>query len=93
MNYSSTPSRHIIPRWELIALQLMLVLVLLGALLRLEFAVVTGTIRKLSSVELLHAMIVGLRFDAAIAAIITLLTVFVLWLCFRSGLLKSRSRG
>jgi glucan phosphoethanolaminetransferase (alkaline phosphatase superfamily) len=93
MNYSSTPSRHIIPRWELIALQLLLLLVSLGALMRLVFAIVTGTIHKLSTAELMQAMFGGLRFDAAIAAIITLLTLFVLWLAFRCNLLKSRPRG
>jgi phosphoglycerol transferase MdoB-like AlkP superfamily enzyme len=71
----------------------MLVLVALGALMRLVFAVVTDNIHKLSNHELLQAMLGGLRFDAAIAAIITLLTVYALWFAFRCKLLKLPLRG
>jgi len=89
--HNSAESARLAPAkivWWKITLESLFVLTLLGFILRIVFALMTGTWDVLSVQERAHALLGGLKFDLAAAAALTLLSLLVLRVSVLLGWLK-----
>lgn len=93
MIMSGNPSRSFVPAWLVAWLMSMSSLVLLGLGLRILFSVATGHWAAMSGEEARYALLHGLRFDVAIAAILSGVILAVLWIGYRATLLQAAHRG